>query len=80
VASCEKRIEAWASDNTFRLESAVQKPFGDGNPWGLWGTGRGTRFYQVTVLDTSGATRVGWVRIRAGWTIGGGKLEVRWQQ
>jgi hypothetical protein len=76
----EERIGAWASENDFALQSIVPKSLGQGNPWGLWGTGRGTRFFQVTIIDPSGSMRVGWVRIRAGWMIGSGKLDVRWQQ
>jgi hypothetical protein len=78
--NCEKRIDAWATAQHFQVQSAVPTSIGGANPWGLWGTGRGTRFYQVTVLDASGGTRIGWVRIRAGWTIGGGRLDVRWEQ
>jgi len=53
----QERIEAWASENDFALQSVVPKPLAEGNPWSLWDTGRGTRFFQVTIIDTSSCIR-----------------------
>jgi len=77
---CQRRMADWASQNRYQLQSAVRRR-GTTGPWGLWGTGRGTRFFEVTVVDAVGTTRHGWVRIGAGLAgIGTGKLDVRWDE
>jgi hypothetical protein len=75
---CQSRMAKWASQNDYQIQGAEQRR-GTTGPWGLWGTGRGTRFFEVTVVDAAGTTRRGWVRIGAGIAgIGTGKLDVRW--
>src|SRR5512136_1307150 len=79
-SSCEERLSKWVAEHHYSLVSVTKRSLGGGNPWGLWGTGRGTRFYEVTIVDDAGVSRVGWVRIRAGIRgIGTGRLDVRWQ-
>jgi hypothetical protein len=77
---CQRRVAEWATHNNFRLQGAVRRRYTTG-PWGLWGSGRGTRFFEVTVVDAAGTTRRGWVRIGIGLAgIGTGKLDVRWNE
>jgi hypothetical protein len=77
---CQRRMAEWATQNNLQLQGAVRRRYTTG-PWGLWGTGRGTRFFEVTVVDAAGTTRRGWVRIGAGLAgIGTGKLDIRWDE
>jgi hypothetical protein len=79
-STCENRIDAWASENGLLLQSAVPTSSGGDNPWSSFYLGRATRFYRVTIVDSSGTTRLGWVRIGPGLAVGTGKLAVRWAQ
>jgi hypothetical protein len=73
-------IAEWASQYNYQVQGAERRK-GTTGPWGLWGTARGTRFLEVTVVDAGGTTRRGWVRIGAGLAgIGTGKLDVRWNE
>jgi hypothetical protein len=78
ASRCQRRIDEWATQNDFRLQSVERRWTYRGTPWGLWGTGRGTWLFRMTVVDAAGLTRSGWIRFRASLVGGTGKMEVRW--
>jgi hypothetical protein len=71
----KKRIEAWAAQEHFQVASVAPRTAGGSNPWPLVGQ-KYARFFQVMLVDTTGATRVAWVRCRSL----SGKVDVRWEQ
>ena len=70
-------IENWAARNDYRLLEAQQSILSKG-PF-FWTTSDGQTVYRVTVEDSAGQTRRGWVR--CGSWLGGllsEQIEVRW--
>jgi hypothetical protein len=74
-----KRIETWASEEGLRIESAEPTSWAHAGRWDFWGSGRGTQFFRVAVVEASGTRRAGIVRVRSRWSFADGKLEVHWQ-
>lgn len=74
----QRRIEEWAAQNDFRLQSTARKWGRGEHPGesGVWGEAPG--FFRVTVIDAAGQWRSGWIRFRASLVGGRGTIEVRW--
>ena len=75
----ETLLERWAEENGFtiverRLRHLFRAPF-------TWTTAEGQTVYRVTVVDSSGRERRGWVRCGS-FTFGllSDKVRVRWDE
>ena len=60
-------VQAWAAANGYRLLSAERRWLWFGPFW--WRTGRGHAVFRVTVSDSAGNCRGGFVRV-GGWLLG----------
>lgn len=72
------RIQTWALDNHYKVESVHRLWFSSGQRGRLTG-GRSRRYFDVAVSDGSGSSRSGTVRVSGG--VGGvvaDTIEVRW--
>ena len=78
-SDCLQRIAQWATQNNLRLQSA-QRTWSWRTPWGLWGMGKGTSFFEITAVDATGLTRHGWIWFPASIVGAGGRMRVRWEQ
>jgi len=72
-------VQRWAEQNGYQINTCEQRMFRRG-PF-LWRTGRGQTVHHVTVIESSGQMRSGYVRCGSFW---GGllsdKAEVRWDE
>ncbi|MGO8873388.1 MAG: hypothetical protein ACLQPH_18695 [Acidimicrobiales bacterium] len=72
------RIQTWASDNRYQVESVHRLWFSTGQ-WGRLAGGRSRRYFDVVVRDFADSTRSGTVRVSGG--VGGliaDSIEVKW--
>jgi hypothetical protein len=75
---CLRRIESWAAANRFQIRSVKRRWFSVG-AWGFWTWGGSRRYFDVTVTDKSGATRVGTAKIHGGFGgVVADVIDVRW--
>lgn len=72
-------LEQWAGENGYRIVSSehrhlVRGPF-------FWTTSKGQTVYRVTIEDTGGRLRSGWVRCGS-WLAGllSDKVQVKWDE
>src|SRR4051812_41477629 len=70
-------LRRWAEENGYRLVHSKYRLFFRG-PF-FWTTSKGQAVYRVTVEDTDGSLRYGWVRC-GGWFLGmvSDHVEARW--
>jgi len=72
------RIQTWASDNRYQVESVHRLWLSTGQ-WGRFAAGRSRRYFDVDIRDGSGSSRSGTVRVSGG--VGGlvaDTIDVRW--
>jgi len=71
-------LEQWADENGFEIINSEYRNFSRG-PF-FWTTSKGQTVYFVTIRDSGGHVRSGWVRC-GGWFLGlmTDKAEVRWE-
>ena len=71
-------LEQWAAEQGFEIVHREYRSFRRG-PF-FWTTSKGQTVYYVTVRDSTGNQRSGWVRC-GGWFLGlmADKAEVRWE-
>ena len=72
-------LQKWAAQNGYKIVSQEYRTFFRG-PF-FWTTTKGQTVYYVTVEDTPGNRRAGWVRC-GGWWFGlmSDAVEVRWDE
>jgi hypothetical protein len=72
-------LQQWAERNHYRLVEQEYRTFFRG-PF-FWTTSRGQTVYYVTVEDSQGKRRKGWVRC-GGWLLGmlSNNVEVAWDE
>ena len=58
-------LEKWAEANGYTILSSEYRSFLTGPFW--WNTSKGQTVYRVTILDSSGQTRTGWVKCGSFW-------------
>jgi len=71
-------LDRWAKENGYEIVERSYRHLLKG-PF-FWTSSRGQAVYHVTVRDTQGSTRSGWLRC-GGWWAGmfSDKTEVRWE-
>jgi hypothetical protein len=72
-------LQSWADQHGFQIQ-AVEHRWLNRGPF-FWTTSRGQVVYYVTVLDTAGRKRRGYVRCGSFWGgLFSDKVEVRWDE
>jgi len=72
-----KMVEQWANDNCMELIEAERRFLRRGTYW--WRTNKGQEVFRITVRDSSGQVRRGYVRV-GGWFLGmlSDQVNVEW--
>ncbi len=70
-------VEQWARSNGLELIGAERRFLRRGTYW--WRTGKGQEVFHITVRDSSGQVRRGYVRV-GGWFLGllSDQIDVEW--
>jgi len=71
--------QQWAQDNGFELLSAERRFAFRGPFW--WRTSKGQEVFRITVRDTGGRVRSGYLRV-GGWVVGllSDQADIKWDE